>query len=149
MLKGSPRQISLSRENAGPPAPAQHKPSPDIQPDVPVPEHPAQARPCRRLGRAEVWSVCRVASGVDETVFSRARYGRDSLGLDHREIGGGEPSFPLVRELWPVLDGAEDTAADHAAAFLDSVEPLAGVVDRQGDLASSPCPVLGKRGVVG
>ena len=93
--------------------------------------------------------MCRVASGVDETVFSRARYGRDSLGRDHREIRGGEPSFPLVRELWPVLDGAEDTAADHAAAFLDLVEPQAGVVDRQGDLASSPCPVLGKRGVVG
>jgi hypothetical protein len=90
-----------------------------------------------------------VASGVNETVFSRVRRGRSSLGLDDREIGGGEPSFPVVRELWPVLGGADNTAADHATAFLDSVEPQAGVVDRQGELASSPCPVLGQCGVVG
>src|SRR5450755_2798980 len=63
--------------------------------------------------------------------------------------GGGQPLFPLARVLWPVLDGDEEASADRAATVLSVCELLDGLVDRQGHLAPSPCPVVGKRGVVG
>jgi len=43
MLNESPHQIALSRQNAGPQAPTQHNRSPDIQPDLHLSKHPAQA----------------------------------------------------------------------------------------------------------
>ena len=45
MLNASPSQNPLSRENPGGRARLQHNRSRDIQPDVPVSEHPAQAGP--------------------------------------------------------------------------------------------------------
>ncbi len=80
--------------------------------------------------------------------FSRARRAWLPDDVD-RLAGGGQPCLPLVWGLWPVLDGDERCLADRAATVLGSVEPLGGVVDRQGCFASSPGPVVAKRGVVG
>jgi hypothetical protein len=77
------------------------------------------------------------ASGVYETGFSLVRGAAYRRGDRDRGAGAGQPSFPLVRGLWLVLDGQERGLADQAASVLRSVETLAGAVDRQGRFASS------------
>ena len=117
--------------------------------------HPAQASPSGWLaGRsagllAALGVLLFAALGVDETGFSLVRGAAHRRGDCDRGAGAGQPSFPLVRGLWLVLDGQERGLADQAASVLRSVETLAGAVDRQGRFASSPGPVVAQGGVVG
>ena len=115
---------------------------------------PAGSQPCRLLppahgssescwlsGGQRCWAAAVEAVGVYETVLGvvrRARCGRRER--DDHDAVGGQPVLPFVRELWPVCDGVQRSFADRAAPVLGSMEPQAGVVDRQRRFASSLGP---------
>jgi hypothetical protein len=92
--------------------------------------------------------VAVLAVGVYETVFSLV--GRGVRGHDRdRVAGGGEPSFPVLGARWLLIDAEQRGFADRAATGLGSVEPQAGVVDRQGRFAPPRGPVVAQRRVIG
>ena len=108
------------------------------------------SKPLRLVGGQKCQTAAVVAADVCETGFVVVRRGvlrGDDLG--DSLAGACQPYFPLAWVLWPVVVGQERVPADRAVTVLGFEEPPAGVVDRQGCLALTLGPVVGKRRVVG